>query len=129
MNNFQNTNEQNKKYDLEDRTEQFAINIIKFTKGIQITFHNKNIVNQLLRAGTSVGANYREANGAESKKDFRHKIAICKKEAKETLYWLELIATVIEDIKEKELVQKLRYLWSESKEYVLIFGKILGSTK
>ncbi len=116
-------------YDLEQRTLDFSKSLIKLLKRVPKNQTIIPLLDQCLRSGTSIGANYREANGASSKKDFRNKIAICKKEAKETLYWLELIATVIEDIKEKELVQKLRYLWSESKEYVLIFGKILGSTK
>ncbi|MGB5926214.1 MAG: four helix bundle protein [Dehalococcoidia bacterium] len=53
---------------------------------------NNPLVSQIVRAATSVGANYMEADGAESKKDFRHKVSICKKEAKETKHWLRMIA-------------------------------------
>jgi four helix bundle protein len=84
------------------------------------------IINQLIRSGTSIGANYREANGASSRKDFQNKIFICKKEAKETFYWLELIGKSVDDEKLKE---KTRKLWQEAKEFILIFGKIAASTK
>ena len=59
----------NNQYYLEDRTEKFGIMVIKFAKSIKLTFYNNNILKQLLRSSTSIGANYREANGAESKKD------------------------------------------------------------
>lgn len=76
----------NKKYDLEERALEFSKKLINFIKPININITNDNTIKQLLKSGTSIGANYREANGAESKKDFRHKIAICKKESKETQY-------------------------------------------
>ena len=84
------------------------------------------IINQLIRSGTSIGANYREANGAASKKDFQNKIFICKKESKETLYWLELMGEAINDEKQKINCRKL---WQETKELTLIFSKIAHSTK
>lgn len=74
---------------------------------------------QAMRSGTSIGANYREADGSESKKDFIHKIMICKKEAKETLYWLGLIKEGLE-VSSSEL----DWLIGECKELVRIFGKI-----
>jgi len=115
---LQNTNN---KYDLEQRTMRFSQNLISFLKKIPQTQILIPLTNQCLRAGTSVGANYREANGASSKKDFINKIFICKKESKETLYWLELIGQSLDS---SELKQKCRILWQESKEFVLIFGKI-----
>ena len=113
-------------YDLEERTTKFAEEIVELCKLTKITEYNKNIIEQLLRAGTSVGANYFEANGAESKKDFRHKIHICKKEAKESMYWLRLFAKtgLIND-----LLQKTRNLWQEAKELSKIFAKIGLTTK
>ncbi len=75
-----------KKYDLEERTTKFAEEIIKFTKEIPNTLENIPIKTQLVKSGTSIGANYCEADEAESKKDFIHKIGICKKEARETKY-------------------------------------------
>lgn len=79
-------------YDLEERTGRFGENIIEFVKSVERNAINLPLVSQLIRSGTSVGANYMEADGAESKKDFRYKIALCKKEAKETKHWLRMIA-------------------------------------
>lgn len=72
-----------KKFDLEERTASFAEAIIIFVKTLKIDTINKPIVSQLIRPATSIAANYCEADGAESKKDFKHKIAISKKESKE----------------------------------------------
>jgi four helix bundle protein len=79
-------------YDLEERTAKFAEQIIDFVKTIEITPVNRRIVDQLVGAVGSSGANYCEASEAESKKDFVHKIGICKKEIKETGHWLRLLA-------------------------------------
>jgi four helix bundle protein len=73
----------------------------------------------LVRAATSIGANYFEANGASSRKDFKNKIYICKKECRETKYWLEIIAENNSEIKED-----CRELWKEAQELTLIFSKI-----
>ncbi len=78
-------------YNLEERTAKFSENIIDLLKSIRLNSINKSIVNQLVRSATSVGVNYCEANGASSKKDFKNKIHICKKEIKETKYWLQLL--------------------------------------
>jgi four helix bundle protein len=112
-------------YDLEERTAKFSLSLINFCKVVKTTLTNENIIKQVLRSGTSVGANYREANGATSKTDFKSKIHICKKEANETLYWLRLLANEIEE-KQKIVV---RELWTESKELLLIFSKIASSSK
>lgn len=81
------------------------------------------IINQLVRAGTSVGANYCEEDDAESKKDFRHKIALCRKEARETKYWLRMIAKAAPSQK-----APARLLWREAKELHLIFVAIIRTT-
>ncbi|MCK5084817.1 MAG: four helix bundle protein, partial [Candidatus Pacebacteria bacterium] len=78
------SNNKNNNFDLEERTAEFGENIIKFAKKIPKNTITIPIITQLIKAGTSVGANYCEADGAESKKDFEHKMGICKKEAKET---------------------------------------------
>ena len=78
----------------------------------------------MVRSGTSIGANYCEANGADSKKDFSHKISICKKEAKETKYWLRLLAKAC-----PEFADECRLLWQEAQEFTLIFSKIAVNTK
>lgn len=109
-------------YDLEDRTIKFSENIIEMVKKLKSNVINKSIINQLIRSATSVGANYCEANGASSKKDFKNKIHICKKEVKETKYWLQLMAKTNPEIKEK-----LRILWQEAQELTLIFSKITAT--
>ena len=77
--------------ELEERTKQFAIRIIRLSSALPNTPEGRAIRTQMTKAGTSVGANYREANRARSKADFRNKIAICESEASETQYWLEVI--------------------------------------
>lgn len=118
-------NSQNK-YDLEQRTIDFSIKLLVFLKKCPQNNITIPLINQCLRSGTSVGANYREANGASSKKDFQNKIYICKKESKETMYWLELIGKCLEDDK---LLVECRSLWSESKEFTLIFSKIASNSR
>jgi four helix bundle protein len=110
----------NKIYDLEERTAQFTENIIELCKSIPKNIINTSIISQLIRSSSSIGANYCEANGASSKKDFRNKIYICKKEAKETKYWLRILGKTDESIRER--CQKL---WNEAQELTLIFSKIV----
>jgi four helix bundle protein len=111
-------------YDLEERTAVFSENLIDFLKKNQKDVISIPLINQCLRAGTSIGANYMEANGGSSKKDFKNKIYICKKEGKETTYWLRLIMKIID---EKELIDNCRKLLKEAHELTLIFSKIAGS--
>ena len=115
------TNDKNKsKYDLAERTSRFGAEIINFAKGIKETNINRPIINQLVRSATSIGANYMEADCAESKKDFNHKIGLCKKEAKETTHWLHMLATA-----EPNVAEKCRKLWQEAHELTLIFSSIV----
>lgn len=120
------TNEQNskKKFDLEDRTLAFAINIVDFAKLLPQDIINKPIVSQVVRSGTSIGANYCEANEANSKKDFVNKIAIAKKETNETKFWLKLIATTLGQYKIRALE-----LFREAQELNLIFAAIIRNSK
>ena len=115
-----------KEYDLEKRTLLFSKKLINFCSLCKKSIITIPLINQLIRSGTSIGANYHEANGASSKKDFQNKIFICKKESKETFYWLELLVEVIDDEKIKQDCQNLQ---QEAKELILIFGKISQSTK
>lgn len=118
-NQVQNPN--NKKiYDLKERTAKFGEAIINFVKTLPENSINKPLISQFIRCGTSIGANYMEADGAESKKDFYHKIAICKKEAKESLHWLRMIATANSDKKDE-----CRKYWEEAHELTLIFSAII----
>ena len=80
-----------KKYELEDRTKKFVVQLVRFIYNQDRNIINSILFTQLIKAGTSIGANYREANRAESKKDFIHKIGIVQKEASETQYWLEVL--------------------------------------
>lgn len=98
------------KYELEERVEKFGENIIGLSKKVKITFITKSIVEQLVRAGTSVGANYFEANGASSKKDFINKIFICKKEAKETQHWLRMVSKIdqLKKMRREIFIEKLK---------------------
>jgi len=114
----------NIKFDLEDRTAKFGENIIEFSKRIPSTPVTLSLISQIVRAGTSVGANYCEADCAETKKDFVHKMGICKKESKETKHWLRMIATAIPSLKEE-----CRELWKEANELNLIFSSIINKTK
>jgi four helix bundle protein len=111
---------QNDMYDLEERTAQFGEAVIEVAKGLAQNPINAPLVSQIVRAATSVGANYMEADGAESKKDFRHKISICKKEAKETKHWLRMIAKA-----NPGMQAECRQLSNEARELSLIFSAIL----
>ena len=113
-----------KQFDLEERTAKFGESIIEFVQKLPKNSVNNPLINQIVRSGTSVGANYMEADEAESKKDFSHKIAICKKEAKETMYWLRILAKANPNKKEE-----CRELWKEDHELVLIFSAIIRPKK
>ena len=118
MNEIQN----NKIYDLEERTAIFGENVIILLKKLPRDSINNPLINQGIRSSTSIGANYMEANGAESKKDFIHKMHICKKEAKETMHWLRMISKANPNYSTE--IQSLR---QEAKELSLIFSKICQS--
>jgi len=111
--------EQPVKYDLEERTARFGEAIIRFAKKTPQNPVNNRLIDQLVGAGTSVGANYCEADDAVSKKDFRNKIGTCRKEAKETKFFLRMIATA-----EESLRAEARQQWQEAKELHLIFCSI-----
>ena len=113
-----------KRYDLEERTARFGEEIIDFVAKLPKSSVNDILVRQIARSGTSIGANYMEADGAESKKDFQYKIGICKREAKETMHWLRMITKANQD-----KTNKCRELWKEVHELVLIFSSIIHPKK
>ena len=113
-----------KKFDLEERTGKFGENIIEFAKKISKNPITLPLITQLIKAGTSVGANYCEADCAESKKDFEHKLGICKKESKETKHWLRMIAKAIPELKEEAKIY-----WKEANELNLIFSSIVNKSR
>lgn len=111
-------------FDLCARTSKFGESSIKFIQSILRNDVNKPIISQFIRSATSIGANYMEADCAESKNDFIHKMGICKKEAKETTHWLYMLA-----ISNPEQKDKCRELWQEAHELTLIFSSIINKTK
>ena len=124
-NQIQNSNNQTgRKYDLIERTLAFSKQIINFYNQLPKTNPVHTLADQLLRSGTSIGANYSEANEASSKKDFINKIYIAKKEAKETQYWIQLIAETFPAVK-----ITARLLWKEAQELNLILAAIIRSAK
>jgi four helix bundle protein len=111
-----------KQYNLEERTAQFGETVIIFCKTLSQDSISRPIINQLIRSATSIGANYMEANGASSKKDFRNKIFISKKESQETKHWLRMLSSCFP--KNKATVSRL---WKEAQELTMIFQKITNS--
>lgn len=107
---------------LEERTRKFSVNVILMVRKIPPDLVSSPIINQLVRAATSIGANYAEANGASSKSDFRNKIYICKKESIETRYWLK---TVLDSNLGKR--SDFEALMNEAHELSLIFSKIAST--
>lgn len=118
------TQAQKKIYDLEERTAKFGEEIIIFCNKITQTPITNPLITQLVKASTSVGANYCEADDAESKKDFKHKIGICKKEARETKHFLRMIAKA-----QSDYIEEIKKLWQEAKELNLIFNSIYRKLK
>lgn len=109
-----------KRYDLAERTAKFGEDIIKFAKTLPETPITRPLISQIVRAGTSVGANYMEADAAISRPAFRHKISLCKQESKESMHWLRMIATACPESK-----TTCRKHWQEAHEFCLIFSSIL----
>ncbi|HEY4519584.1 MAG TPA: four helix bundle protein [Candidatus Paceibacterota bacterium] len=114
----------NKSFDLEERTARFGENTVTICRKIQSDAVTNPLINQLVRSSTSVGANYCEANAASSRKDFKNKIHICKKEAQETKHWIRMLSHAAPQIR-----TEARLLWKECQELTLIFGKILSTLK
>ena len=113
--------DQNKKYDLEERTALFAERVRDFCLKLPKNVANAEYISQLIRAGSSPGANYIEANESIGDKDFKMKIKTCRRESKESAYWLRL--TITDGSKEAE--NEKVYLRQEAKEFILIFTAIL----
>lgn len=113
-----------KQYNLEERTLEFGKRILHLAQALPKNNINNRLTDQIVRSGTSVGANYREANETETKKDFCFRIRICRKESKETIYWLNLLIEVNPDFEER-----IRPLLQETTELVKIFAAILLKTK
>lgn len=117
MNNEQKTVKQ--KFDLEERTARFGEQIIEFARSLPKNEITQPLITQLVKCGTSTGANYCEADDAESRRDFKHKIGICKKESREAKHFLRMAAKAV-----PEKAEWARKLWQEAKELNLIFNAI-----
>ena len=122
LNDGQNGN--GNKYDLEERTSKYGEEVLVFCKKIKITIYTENILKQLFKSVTSIGANYMEANGASSRKDFCNKIYICKKESQETRYWLRMLKAI-----QPEMSREIDIFLQEAQELSMIFHKISTSAR
>lgn len=121
------SNDQNpspKKFDLEERTAKFGEDVIKFCRDLPRNELTRRIIDQLVGCGTSVGAQYCEADDAESPRDFKHKIGLCKKESRESKHFLRMSAVAV-----PEMADRARKLWVEAKELNLIFNAIYKKVK
>lgn len=112
------------KYNLEERTAKFGESVIGFCKQFNRSPIIDPLVTQLVKCATSVGANYCEADDAESGQDFKHKIGISKKEAREAKHFIRMLIVMRPDLKEQALI-----LWQEAKEINLIFNSIYNKVK
>src|SRR4029077_8152138 len=111
-------------YDLEERTARFGEAVIDFAKTIPQNPVTNRLISQLVGAGTSVGANYAEADDSVSKKDFLKSIGTCRKEARETKHFLRMVARAVPELK-----LQARELWMEASELHLIFSRIWSGRK
>jgi four helix bundle protein len=111
-----------RRYDLEERTAKFGESVIDFAKMIPLGPRTNRLTDQLIGSGTSVGANYCEADDAVTKKEFRNKIGTCQKEARETKFFIRMVVRAVPQLREAA-----RPLWQEAKELHLIFAKIYRS--
>jgi len=115
------------KYDLRDRSYRFAVEIVRFCLTLLKNNEIRELGRQLIRSGTSVGANVEEADGARTRKDFSNKMTIARNEAKETMFWLRLIIDS-EVLHNKENLKKANELLSESEQLIKIISTIAVKT-
>ena len=113
-------NDDKKRYDLEERTSKFTKDMTKFAKKVPKNMVNNVILSQVIRSSGSIGANYIEANEALSKKDFMMRIKICRKESKETAYWLDAL-----DLEKDEMKDECKILHDEATQLKKIFSAIV----
>ena len=106
-------------FELDERTAEFGEMVIDFVKNVPVNPVTRRLIEQLVGAGTSVGANYCEADEAVSRKDFKHKIHICKKESREAKFFIRMIVRAVPGLREDA-----KHVWQEAKELHLIFAKI-----
>jgi four helix bundle protein len=112
-----------KTYDLEDRTKEFAMKCRMLVRALLLDISNREDGKQLVRCSGSVAANYIEANEALSPKDFIYRIKVCRKEAKESRLWLNLLSV------ESDQIELQKYLLQESEELLRIFSSIINKSE
>ncbi len=116
--------EPQRRFDLEERTARFGEAVVAFARRLPVNPVTEPLIGQLVNSGTSVGANYCEADDAGTKKEFRYRISLCKRESRESKHWLRMMATAVPEAKDEA-----RGLWREAKELNLIFAAIYRSGK
>jgi len=109
--------------DIAERLIQFSVDIIKYVDTMPGSYATRHICSQMVRSGTSAGANYEEARGAESGKDFIHKLGICLKELRETRYWLKILGRAGYSLQNHEQILQ------EADELCRIIGKSVLTSK
>ena len=107
------------KFDLEKRTANFGEDVVRFLRTVKLTAMTDHLINQLIRAGTSIGAHYAEADDAGSKREFRYRISLAVRESRESKHWCHMIATALP---ERRL--EIRTLYKEADELNRIFKSI-----
>jgi len=115
---------QHASFDLQERTARFGEAVIAFVRSMHRDEVTKPLINQCVRSGTSVGANYVEADEADSRKEFLYRIGLARREARETMHWLRMIVKA-----EPASRTAAREVWREADELVRIFSKIRQSTQ
>lgn len=115
-------------YDLRERTYKFSVELVKFIDKLAPSRISAPIINQLIRSGTSIGANVEEADSSPSRKDFRNKMFIAKKEAAETVYWLKMFIDA-NIVKNQANIEKIGTLLDECDQILKIIGKIARNIK
>lgn len=113
------SNGDSRKFDLEERSARLGEAIVAFAKRVPITLVTTPLIPQLVRCGTSVGANFCEADDAGSKKEFMYRISLCKRESRETKHWLRVIVRAVPEMRDEA-----KAIWQEAKELNLIFSAI-----
>jgi four helix bundle protein len=115
--------ESGNRFDLEERTAAFGERAVRFAKCIPVTSVTSPLIPQLVNAATSIGANYCDADDAGSRKEFRYRVSLSKRESRETKHWLRMVVAA-----EPALKEEARPLWQEAKELNLIFSAIHRKT-
>ncbi|WP_410050416.1 four helix bundle protein [Blastopirellula sp. J2-11] len=106
-------------FDLEERTARFGEAVVRFLRALPENSVTRPLIQQAVRSATSIGANYCEADDAGTKKEFKYRISVCKRETRETKHWHRMLATAIPEQKDE-----CRELWQDAKELHLIFAAI-----